>query len=294
MEARNVQERRNIMNLCRCENGHFYDKEKYPTCPHCKGGSASDEKRTVSWWDKNGSDGATVPVDNIPDKPSISVQQKENPFEKEGVGSQPAVQQIPFNTPPAVRGFSANDITIGGDNGDTPTVPWDPNQSGDDDDGYTKGYFDDAFKDMTKESANRQTVPGVQTPAPHVNKVSTPCVGWLVALGGEHIGTDFRLKVGKNFIGRSPKMDIALTEDKSVSRERHAIVVYDPKSNMYLIQPGDSSSLAYHNNNLLLTPEKLEAYDMITVGDVNLLFMPLCGAKFSWGSVLDELKKKHE
>ena len=294
MEARNVQERRNIMNLCRCENGHFYDKEKYPTCPHCKGGSASDEKRTVSWWDKNGSDGATVPVDNIPDKPSISVQQKENPFEKEGVGSQPAVKQIPFNTPPAVRGFSANDITIGGDNGDTPTVPWDPNQSGDDDDGYTKGYFDDAFKDMTKESANRQTVPGVQTPAPHVNKVSTPCVGWLVALGGEHIGTDFRLKVGKNFIGRSPKMDIALTEDKSVSRERHAIVVYDPKSNMYLIQPGDSSSLAYHNNNLLLTPEKLEAYDMITVGDVNLLFMPLCSAKFSWGSVLDELKKKHE
>ena len=282
------------MNLCRCENGHFYDKEKYPTCPLCKGGSASDEKRTVSWWDKNGSDGATVPVDNIPDKPSISVQQKENPFEKEGVGSQLAVQQIPFNTPPAVRGFSANDITIGGDNGDTPTVPWDPNQSGDDDDGYTKGYFDDAFKDMTKESANRQTVPGVQTPAPHVNKVSTPCVGWLVALGGEHIGTDFRLKVGKNFIGRSPKMDIALTEDKSVSRERHAIVVYDPKSNMYLIQPGESSSLAYHNNNLLLTPEKLEAYDMITVGDVNLLFMPLCGAKFSWGSVLDELKKKHE
>lgn len=291
-----MQERRNIMNLCRCENGHFYDKEKYPTCPHCKGGSASDEKRTVSWWDKNGSDGATVPVDNIPDKPSISVQQKENPFEKEGVGSQPAVQQIPFNTPPAVRGFSANDITIGGDNGDTPTVPWDPNQSGDDDDDHTVGFFDDVFTDTTKEATKGPVIPGMpaQASVQHVNKVSTPCVGWLVALGGEHIGTDFRLKVGKNFIGRSPKMDIALTEDKSVSRERHAIVVYDPKSNMYLIQPGDSSSLAYHNNNLLLTPEKLEAYDMITVGDVNLLFMPLCGAKFNWGGVLDELKKKHE
>lgn len=284
------------MNLCRCENGHFYDKEKYPTCPHCKGGSASDEKRTVSWWDKNGSDGATVPVDNIPDKPSISVQQKENPFEKEGVGSQPAVQQIPFNTPPAVRGFSANDITIGVDNGDTPTVPWDPNQSGDDDDDHTVGFFDDVFTDTTKEATKGPVIPGMpaQASVQHVNKVSTPCVGWLVALGGEHIGTDFRLKVGKNFIGRSSKMDIALTEDKSVSRERHAIVVYDPKSNMYLIQPGESSSLAYHNNNLLLTPEKLEAYDMITVGDVNLLFMPLCGAKFSWGSVLDELKKKHE
>ena len=284
------------MNLCRCENGHFYDKEKYPTCPHCKGGSASDEKRTVSWWDKNGSDGATVPVDNIPDKPSISVQQKENPFEKEGVGSQPAVQQIPFNTPPAVRGFSANDITIGVDNGDTPTVPWDPNQSGDDDDDHTVGFFDDVFTDTTKEATKGPVIPGMpaQASVQHVNKVSTPCVGWLVALGGEHIGTDFRLKVGKNFIGRSQKIVIALTENKSFYRERQSIVVYATKSKMYLIQPGESSSLAYHNNNLLLTPEKLEAYDMITVGDVNLLFMPLCGAKFSWGSVLDELKKKHE
>lgn len=278
------------MNLCRCENGHFYDKEKYPTCPHCSGGSASDGKRTESWWDQEGN-GKTVPIDeNIPDKPPVFT-----PPEKVPISKIPPVQKIPFDAPPVAGGFSANDVTIGGNNGDTPTVPWYSNQSGDDDDGHTIGYFDDAFKDTTKESANRQTVSGVPgAPAQHVNKVSTPCVGWLVALGGEHIGTDFRLKVGKNFIGRSPKMDIALTEDKSVSRERHAIVVYDPKSNMYLIQPGESSSLAYHNNNLLLTPEKLEAYDMITVGDVNLLFMPLCGAKFSWGSVLDELKKKHE
>ncbi len=25
------------MNLCRCEKGHFYDKEKYSKCPHCNG-----------------------------------------------------------------------------------------------------------------------------------------------------------------------------------------------------------------------------------------------------------------
>ena len=280
------------MNLCRCENGHFYDKEKYPTCPHCKGGSGSDDKRTESWWDQEGN-GKTVPIDeNISDKPPVFT-----PPEKVPISKIPPVQKIPFDAPPiipAVGGSSVDDITVGGNNGDTPTIPLYPNQGEDDD--HTVGIYDYVF-DTEKESANRQTVsgaPGMPTPVQRVNKVSTPCVGWLVALGGEHIGTDFRLKVGKNFIGRSPKMDIALTEDKSVSRERHAIVVYDPKSNMYLIQPGESSSLAYHNNNLLLTPEKLEAYDMITVGDVNLLFMPLCGAKFSWGSVLDELKKKHE
>lgn len=29
------------MNLCKCDKGHFYDKEKYITCPHCAGGSQS-------------------------------------------------------------------------------------------------------------------------------------------------------------------------------------------------------------------------------------------------------------
>lgn len=28
------------MNLTRCENGHFYDGEKYPRCPHCSGDGA--------------------------------------------------------------------------------------------------------------------------------------------------------------------------------------------------------------------------------------------------------------
>lgn len=302
------------MNLCRCENGHFYDKEKYPTCPHCSGGSAIDGKPTEAW-----DDGSTVPINENPPKVQQNQQStvgafNQNPQPTQG-GFNPNPQPTPggFNpnpqsTPggfnpnpqpyppviPVSGRFSANGMTMGVDDEDTPTIPLYPDQGGDDDDGHTVGYFDDVFTDTTKEATKGPAIAGMPAQAQHINKVSTPCVGWLVALGGEHIGTDFRLKVGKNFIGRSPKMDIALTEDKSVSRERHAIVVYDPKSNMYLIQPGESSSLAYHNNNLLLTPEKLEAYDMITVGDVNLLFMPLCGAKFSWGSVLDELKKKHE
>ena len=297
------------MNLCRCENGHFYDKEKYPTCPHCKGGSAIDGKPTEAW-----DDGPTVPMNENPSKiqpnPQLDPQPSQggfnpnpqptptfnpNPQPTSG-GFNPNPQPFPPVTPATGR-FSPNDITVGPADGDTPTVSMDQFQGGnDDDDDHTVGFFDDVFDAAAKEATKGPTIPGMppQASVQRVNKVSTPCVGWLVALGGEHVGTDFRLKVGKNFIGRSPKMDIALTEDKSVSRERHAIVVYDPKSNMYLIQPGESSSLAYHNNNLLLTPEKLEAYDMITVGDVNLLFMPLCGAKFSWGSVLDELKKKHE
>ncbi len=289
------------MNLCRCERGHFYDKEKFATCPHCAGGGASDEKLTEAF-----TEDVTVPMNGAsapqmtppPVAPAFNPQpQPAQPI----FNPQPAAPQMTpppapgFGVPPVAQGFSANDVTVGVDQvngGYDPTVPLEAES----DDDHTVGFFDDVFQGAAKE-VTKPGAPAFGGAAPQaqpVNKVSTPCVGWLVALGGEHIGTDFRLKTGKNFIGRSPQMDIALTDDKSVSRERHAIVVYDPKSNMYLVQPGESSSLAYHNNNLLLTPEKLEAYDMVTVGDVNLLFMPLCSEKFSWGNVLEEMKKKQQ
>lgn len=81
-------------------------------------------------------------------------------------------------------------------------------------------------------------------------------------------------------------MDVALTGDKSVSREKQAIVVYEPKQHLYLIQPGEASSLVYCNNEVVLNPKMLKAYDIITVGEVNLLFIPLCGKDFNWNELL--------
>lgn len=292
------------MNLCRCEKGHFYDKEKYATCPHCAGGSASDEKLTEAF-----TQDFTIPADAARQTP---------PSVPPVTPAAPPVMNVPpvapaappiMNVPPVVpvnpmpvAGLSANQVTVAMNNGinpDTPTVPLDQYKTEDApsavdaaDDDHTVGFFDDVFSAASGTAAKPAPTAGVKTPA--VQRVNTPCVGWLIALGGEHIGTDFRLKVGKNFIGRSLQMDVALTDDKSVSRERHAIVVYDPKSNFYLVQPGESSSLVYHNNKLVLTPEKLEAYDMITVGDINLLFMPLCSERFNWGELLEELKKKNK
>jgi hypothetical protein len=208
----------------------------------------------------------------------------------------PVAPAQPVQPAMPVAGLSAYQNTIDYNsavNNDTPTEPMEEyidnyrNQGSDD---HTIGFFDDVFSQaQVKETG---TAPGRgNAPVQTVNKVSTPCVGWLVALSGEHIGTDFRLKVGKNFIGRNPQMDVALTEDKSVSRDRHAIVVYEPKAHMYLVQPGESSSLVYCNNQVVLTPVKLEAYDMLTVGDVNLLFIPLCGERFNWGDLLESMKK---
>lgn len=283
------------MNLSRCEKGHFYDKEKFATCPHCSGGSANDDSLTTVF-----TEDATEPL-NQAAAPQFApnFQPEPAPQPAPQVFSAPPVPPTAEPTLPTAD-FSANSMTMAFDNGmDSPTVPLDDvlnNQppvveSGDDDDDHTVGFFDeDIFSGGSTSNDTGSTVPVNAAAKPPVNKVSTPCVGWLIAIGGAHIGTDFRLKVGKNFIGRSPQMDVALTEDKSVSRDRQAIVVYEPKEHLYLVQPGEASTLVYKNEQVVLSPEKLEAYDVITVGEVNLLFMPLCNKEFNWNQILDEMK----
>lgn len=202
------------MNLVRCENGHFYDSERFDECPHCN-------QTTVSTVieDDDGNKGYTMPINPNTDSDST----------------------------PSKR---LDDIV-----GDA---------KGDDDAQKTIGYFG--------------SIP------------SEPVVGWLVAIEGEHFGEDFKLHTGKNFIGRSKNMDVVLSGDSSVSRERHAILLYEPKSNMFLVQPGDSKELFYLNNEVVLSATKIQAYDILSIGDSRLLFIPCCSEKFNWDLVKKEDK----
>lgn len=109
-----------------------------------------------------------------------------------------------------------------------------------------------------------------------------PVVGWLVATDGAHMGEDFRLKAGRNFIGRSGTMDVSLKKDGAVSREKHAILLYEPKENMFIVQPGDSKELCYLNEKVVLSAEKLQNADVITVGKTKLMFVACCNEKFRW------------
>ncbi len=109
-----------------------------------------------------------------------------------------------------------------------------------------------------------------------------PVVGWVVCVEGVHFGEDFKIKSGRNFIGRSGTMNISLSGDKAVSRERHAILTYDPKGNVFMIQPGDSSELCYLNGQLVLIPTQLKAGDRISLGESELMFVPFCSESFTW------------
>ena len=99
------------MNLCRCENGHFYDKEKYPTCPHCSGGSAIDGKPTEAW-----DDGPTVPMNENPPKVQPNVQPTQGGFNPNPQPTAGAFNPNPQPFPPVMPvagGVSANDMTMG-------------------------------------------------------------------------------------------------------------------------------------------------------------------------------------
>lgn len=200
------------MNLIECPNNHFYDADKFPTCPYCNDVSNSGFSQTVPGTD---------------------------------VTFEPTVPEIGVNSAPVVA----------------PVVE----KASEEDTQKTLAYFEDDL--------------GVQ-----------PVVGWLVCVGGSHLGKDFRLIAGRNFIGRSAKMDVCLGGDSSVSREAHAIVVYEPKGNTYLIQPGTSKELSYLNDKVVLESKVIKANDVITVGSTKLMFIPCCSDKFNWDSIKNEEK----
>ncbi len=117
-----------------------------------------------------------------------------------------------------------------------------------------------------------------------------PVVGWLVCVGGVHFGEDFKLKSGRNFIGRAAGMDVSIAKDTTVSRERHTAVVYEPRGNLFIVQPGDSKELSYLNGEVVLAPREINAGDRLTVGKTELMFIPCCSAAFNWDMVSPDKK----
>ena len=87
------------MNLCRCENGHFYDKEKYASCPHCSGGSAADDRLTAAFTEdvtsaaaqpdmpKSSQGFAQQPQNNALQQDPLDLRSEERRVGKEGVCS---------------------------------------------------------------------------------------------------------------------------------------------------------------------------------------------------------------
>jgi len=109
-----------------------------------------------------------------------------------------------------------------------------------------------------------------------------PVVGWLVCIDGPSKGSDYRVHTERNFIGRAANMDISITGDDTVSREKHAILTFDPKKKQFWIQPGDSTGLVYLNGEAIYVPQSLNPRDTIEIGQTRLLFVPFVNESFQW------------
>lgn len=109
-----------------------------------------------------------------------------------------------------------------------------------------------------------------------------PVCGWIVCVEGPRRGKDYKVKEGKNFVGRADDMDIQILGDNRISRRNHCVIVYDVKQNNMVILPGDSNGIAYLNDEAVYVPTPLNPYDVIEMGDSKFIFIPLCGQHFKW------------
>lgn len=142
-----------------------------------------------------------------------------------------------------------------------------------------QNYNPDVTVPLDRSEADADATIGVYT---RKEAVIQPVVGWLVCVQGPSLGKDYRLIAGRNSVGRDASNPVSITEDRSISRSKHAIVTYDPHSNSFFIQPGESSELCYINRNVVLDSMPLRADDILTIGKTSLLFLPCCSEKFSW------------
>lgn len=109
-----------------------------------------------------------------------------------------------------------------------------------------------------------------------------PVCGWLVCIKGNNVGKDYKIKSGKNFIGKADDMDIQILGDKFITDRNHAVVVYDSKKKNYVLLPGDSSGIAYINGEPAYIPIELSSYDVLELGKSRFIFVPFCNDDFGW------------
>ena len=102
--------------------------------------------------------------------------------------------------------------------------------------------------------------------------------GWLVCVKGEMKGESFVLREGENAIGRAAHMDVSLAKESTVSRNHHAMIVYE-KPATFRLEPTQE---VYCNGKLCEQPQMPKAKDQIQLGECELLFVPLCDETFSW------------
>lgn len=106
--------------------------------------------------------------------------------------------------------------------------------------------------------------------------------GWLVCIEGASSGASYIVKSGRNTVGRGGGMDIRILGDDGIDLTCHAEIAYDRKKKEFILLPGRSSGIVYHENEAVYVPTPLASYDRIVMGSSAFLLVEFAGKRFSW------------
>lgn len=277
------------MKLTKCNNNHFYDADKFSQCPHCgqsvKQPTVSQTQVPQSQWELSQKQEVQHSGKTIA-KTSSMWQFDREPEEEQvnTVRGTDVAEKIPAHD--LVEHFDATDcVPERKQGGAVAPIQPEPVESASREEKRREenrhegsGMLQSAV-DMARGSAHTEDT---KTVAFYNFAESEPVVGWIVCVKGAYLGESFPLKAGRNLIGRSLKMDVALAKELSVSRDRHAIVIYEPKKRKFYLQPGEGSGLSYINDELLMLPAEMHDYDKLQFGEGEFIFRSLCGGNFTW------------
>ncbi|MGN0465771.1 MAG: FHA domain-containing protein [Lachnospiraceae bacterium] len=282
------------MEMKRCFKGHFFDGSKYITCPYCANNNDENDKTMAVMPEELEEIGSTVALeanDNIAFGQDMGSYQAEQNFRE--IEDANDDKTVPMDFDDFFK-EERIDMGISDEISDFAKEEWNDSTVPEDledifrDEGYqderyqSDGYQSDTYQSEGYQNARYQ--PEENDCGKTIGVFSmTKVVGWLVCVKGSEKGKDFVLGSGRNFVGRSPSMDVSLPGDSGISRENHVIITYEPRKNNFSISYGTGHGIAYLNGVEILNPMKLEPYDQIELGETILIFIPFCGENFKWG-----------
>lgn len=122
------------------------------------------------------------------------------------------------------------------------------------------------------------------TPRKSMDLSQTPMpIGCVVIVDGPGRGEAFFLTRLVNRIGRDESQDVSLRfGDDFVSRDCHAVIVYDDEINQFGIVDGKKENPVLLNETVVRRAEKLQSGDTLRVGKTVLRFTAICDAGFVW------------
>ena len=304
------------MKLVKCSNGHFYDAEANVTCPYCddmdKDNKTVQDDSSMIYGERHNAIPGRTGMPQMP-QPGQASQMSAMPQPPVMNNVPPVPPNMPHppvmnNVPPVspyMTGMTQAAPVTHAQMGNIPNMPQTPVMNNISNMPQASVMNNIPNMPQTPVMNNVSNVPQTpvmnnvpnmpQTPMmnnalPAVHQTAEipgmPVTGWLVCICGEAKGKSYNIVSGLNYVGRRKDMDICIEGDISISRYRHAVVEYSEERKEFLLRLGESKEKIYitrdRQKRILEGTIKLEAYDVITLGRTELMFVPFCGDRFTW------------